>query len=131
VGLAGPIWGLAATLVCQALHLVTGAAALSAIARVSAWLNLFNLLPVWQLDGGRGFQALSKAQRWVAAAAIGLAWAATAEGLLLVLLLAAAWQAIFAATPREGDRRALVEYVVLVSALSALTMIKVPGIPLH
>ena len=34
-----------------------------AIARVGAWINLFNLLPVWQLDGGRGFAALSRRQR--------------------------------------------------------------------
>jgi Zn-dependent protease len=31
-----------------------------AIARVGAWINLFNLLPIPPLDGGRGFRPLSR-----------------------------------------------------------------------
>jgi Zn-dependent protease len=30
---------------------------------VGGWINLSNLLPVWQLDGGRAFNALSRQQR--------------------------------------------------------------------
>jgi len=29
------------------------------IAHFGAWVNLFNLVPVWQLDGARGFRALT------------------------------------------------------------------------
>lgn len=129
VGLAGPIWGLAACVVCYVIHLATSAPAWAAITRVSAWLNLINLLPVWQLDGGRGFHALAKRQRWIAAAVIAAAWFTTSEGMLVLLLLAAVWQAWWVAAPAEGDRRALVEYAVLTIALSALTMIRVPGLP--
>ena len=46
---------IAAAAVTYVLHLVTGWASLAAIAQVGAWINLFNLLPVWQLDGARGF----------------------------------------------------------------------------
>jgi Zn-dependent protease len=127
VGLAGPVWGLAATLVCYGIHWATGDPALAAIARVSAWLNLFNLLPVWQLDGGRGFNALSRIQRWIAAALLLGIWFVTAEGMVMLLLIAAVWQAWLVAAPADGDRRAFVEYTVLAIALAALATIDVPG----
>ncbi|HXF95652.1 MAG TPA: site-2 protease family protein [Gemmatimonadales bacterium] len=126
VGLAGPIWGLGATLACAGLHLATHQPAWAAIARVSAWLNLFNLLPVWQLDGARGFHALSRRQRWIAALIIASMWFLTAEGLLVLLLIAAVGQAWLGRAPARGDRRALVEFAVLVIALAALTALPVP-----
>ncbi|HEX9610695.1 MAG TPA: site-2 protease family protein [Gemmatimonadales bacterium] len=126
VGLAGPLWGLAATLACYGIHLGTGAPAWAAIARVSAWLNLFNLLPVWQLDGGRGFHAMSKMQRWVAAAVLLGVWFVTAEGMVMLLLIAAVWQAWLVAAPAQGDRRAFIEYTLLAIALAAVATIDVP-----
>src|SRR3984885_6743050 len=66
VGLAGPIWGLGATIVAWLGGLSTGLPIWYAIAHTSAWLNLFNLIPVWQLDGGRGFRALTRKQRGMA-----------------------------------------------------------------
>src|SRR5439155_26028416 len=63
VGLAGPLWGTLASVAFFATGLATHWPSLIAIARVGAWLNLFNLIPIWQLDGGRGFNALSRAQR--------------------------------------------------------------------
>ncbi|MGH7337610.1 MAG: site-2 protease family protein, partial [Myxococcota bacterium] len=53
VGLAGPLWGLYAVGACYAVHLATGWNSMAAIARVGAWINLFNLLPIATLDGGR------------------------------------------------------------------------------
>src|SRR5262245_12629675 len=50
VGLAGPLWGLGAALAAYVVFLATGWSSWAAIARVGAWINLFNLLPVWQLD---------------------------------------------------------------------------------
>jgi Zn-dependent protease len=102
---------------------------MAAIAHVSAFINLFNLLPVWQLDGGRGFRPLSRNQRWMAAAAIGLAWAITHEGLNVLLLIAAVFQAWQAPASEEGDAVALTQYAGLVLALSLLSTIHVavPG----
>src|SRR5205807_8136402 len=88
VGLAGPIWGLGAALAALGVYLVTRAPIWAAIAHLGAFINLFNLVPVWQLDGARGFHALSRHQRWIAAAVIAAMWAATGEGLLVLLLLA-------------------------------------------
>ncbi|MBV8200299.1 MAG: site-2 protease family protein, partial [Acidobacteria bacterium] len=60
IGLAGPIWGLGAALVAWVGFLLGWGQVWGAVARFGAWINLFNLLPFWQLDGGRAFHALSR-----------------------------------------------------------------------
>src|SRR5437016_2211797 len=70
VGLAGPLWGLGAAAAAYAAYIGTGGGIWAAIAHFGAWVNLFNLVPVWQLDGGRGFRALTRRQRGDAAAVI-------------------------------------------------------------
>jgi Zn-dependent protease len=59
VGLAGPIAGSLAALVPLAIWLATGSDFWRALAYVGFFLNLFNLLPVLPLDGGRAMAALS------------------------------------------------------------------------
>jgi Zn-dependent protease len=59
VGLAGPILGSIATLVPLALWLITGHEFWRALAYIGFFLNLFNLIPVVPLDGGRAMAALS------------------------------------------------------------------------
>src|SRR5688572_11578086 len=59
VGLAGPILGSIATLVPLGLWLATGEDLWRAIAYIGFFLNLFNLLPVLPLDGGRAMAAFS------------------------------------------------------------------------
>lgn len=128
VGLAGPVWGLGAALATWAAHLATGEPALAAIARVAAWINLFNLLPLWQLDGGRGFRPLGRGGRWAIAAVMGAAWLATGEGLLVLLLLGAIVRAFGADAAGAGDRRTLTTFAFLVVALAALSAVPVPGV---
>jgi Zn-dependent protease len=126
VGLAGPIYGLGAALAALAIHFATGSAYWAAIARVGAWLNLFNLLPLWQLDGGRGFRALSRGQRVIALVVLLVAWVATHEGLLLLLALGAGLRVFSAAdAPAEGDDVALVQYGGLVAVLAGLSRLPV------
>ena len=49
------------------VYLVTGASIWLAIAELTGFLNLFNLIPVSprQLDGSRGFQVLDRDERWI------------------------------------------------------------------
>jgi Zn-dependent protease len=129
VGLAGPLWGLGAALAAFGLYRVTGAGIWGAIAHFGAFVNLFNLIPVWQLDGGRGFRALTRLHRWLAAAVIALAWLATGEGMLLLLGIAAAASAGFAVAADEPDQATLIQYCSLIAVLSLLTRIAVPGVP--
>ncbi len=75
VGLAGPILGSVATLVPLGLWLATGEDLWRALAYIGFFLNLFNLLPVLPLDGGRAMAALSP---WV--------WSVGFAGLIVLTL---------------------------------------------
>jgi len=127
VGLAGPIWGLGAAAVAYAVYRATGSGIWGAIAHFGAWVNLFNLLPVWQLDGGRGFRALTRGQRWIAAALIGSMWLLTGEGLLVLVGLAAAASAGFSEAADQPDPTILAQYGLLVIVLSLLSWSAVPA----
>jgi Zn-dependent protease len=59
VGLAGPILGSIATLVPLGIWLATGEEFWQALAYIGFFLNLFNLIPIVPLDGGRAMAALS------------------------------------------------------------------------
>lgn len=62
VGIGGPIFGGLAALVCNYAGIAFDAPILIALASAGYFLNLFNLLPVGFLDGGRIVTALS---RWL------------------------------------------------------------------
>src|SRR5215467_8635115 len=51
IGMAGPIAGTIGATVAYVLYLVNGWDVLLLAATIGFFLNLFNLLPVWQLDG--------------------------------------------------------------------------------
>src|SRR6266481_1091722 len=127
VGLAGPLWGLGAALAAYMVYRATGIGVWGAIAHFGAWVNLFNLVPVWQLDGARGFRALTRQQRWTAVAVIAAMWLVTSEGLLVLLGIAAAATAGFAHAADEPDHTALAQYAFLVAVLALMTWIAVPG----
>jgi Zn-dependent protease len=59
VGLAGPVLGTIGCLVPLGLWFATGSEFWQALAFTGFFLNLFNLLPVLPLDGGRAMSALS------------------------------------------------------------------------
>src|SRR5207244_3644081 len=75
VGLAGPRWGMLAAAAATAGGVLFASPLLLALGRSGAWINIFNLLPVWQLDGARAFTALSRGGRVAVACVLGaLAW---------------------------------------------------------
>ena len=118
IGLAGPLWGLAAGAAAFIISLITRSPTWGAIAELTGFINLFNLIPIWQLDGSRGFHALSNVQRLTIVAASALAFAATGQKLLLLLGLVAAFRAFQAST--TADSRAFATFVGLIAALSWL-----------
>jgi Zn-dependent protease len=59
VGLAGPVLGSLGALAVLGIYGLTGNELFKALAFVGFFLNLFNLLPVLPLDGGRAMAALS------------------------------------------------------------------------
>jgi Zn-dependent protease len=120
VGLAGPIWGLGAALACGLVYALTGQEVWAAVGQLGALINLFNLMPIWQLDGGRAFRSLNRPQRWLAATSLATVWAVTEDGLALLIMIVAAGRALVDRPSDRPDRGALVQYIVLVAALSFL-----------
>jgi Zn-dependent protease len=121
VGLAGPIWGAVAALLTLGAGSLFASPILSAIGHVAAWINLFNLLPVWQLDGGRAFAALSRQQRTIVAVALWLLALVGQDGMLFLLAIAATGRAIVrGSAPAQGDRPVLATYLILAIGLTAM-----------
>ena len=89
---------------------------------MGAWINVFNLLPVWQLDGGRGFAALSRRQRGIVA---GVAWVLALAGvdvMFFLVAIAATFRAASttSAAPEQGDRNVLLTFLALMVGLAAI-----------
>jgi len=124
IGLAGPVWGLGAAVAAYGVYLATGVPVWAAIARVGAWINLFNLTPVWQLDGGRAFHSLSRPERIGALAALVVAFALTRNHWLVLAMGFAVYQ-VFQPAPERRDTGAFGTYVGLVFALAAFELL--PG----
>jgi Zn-dependent protease len=59
VGLAGPVLGSVGAAACVAIWHATGNDLFRALAYIGFFLNLFNLLPVVPLDGGRAMAAMA------------------------------------------------------------------------
>jgi Zn-dependent protease len=87
IGLAGPILGALGCLVPLALYVSTGEAFWGALAFTGFFLNLFNLLPVLPLDGGRAMAALSPWMWIVGYAILVAATFAFPNPVMLIILL--------------------------------------------
>jgi len=120
VGLAGPIWGFGAALVALGVYIATDSGIWRALAQTGAWINLFNLIPIWQLDGGRGFRALTRQQRIMATGVALVLWAVTSETVLLLISLGGIYRFFTHDAPEQPDNVALFQYVGLLAALSAI-----------
>jgi len=118
IGLAGPLWGLGAGVAAFAIFVLTGSPTWGAIAELTGFINLFNLIPIWQLDGSRGFHALSNVQRLTIVGASALAFFATGQKLLILVGLVAAFRTFQSTT--TADSRTFATFVALIAALSWL-----------
>ena len=129
VGLAGPVWGLGAAVAAWALSLAFDSPMCGAIAHFGAIINLFNLTPIWQLDGSHAFRALTRTQRWMVAGTVLAAWLATDVGMLLIVLIVAVFRAFEKEAAPTPNNRAFGEFVFLVATLSLLASLRVavPG----
>lgn len=121
IGLAGPLWGTGAALAMVFAYFLGGGPVWLAVAHFTAYLNLFNLTPVWQLDGGRAFRALTRQERlYLLVLAAGL-WFFTQQGMLLLFILGAAfrifWQKDHAP---QSDLGAFAQFAGLLILLAAL-----------
>jgi Zn-dependent protease len=92
VGLAGPILGTVGCLAVAGLWLATGDPFFEALAYTGFLLNLFNLIPMVPLDGGRAMAALAPWMWLVGFAAMIALLAVTPNPILLIIVLFGAFE---------------------------------------
>jgi len=130
-GLAGPRWGLGASIFTALLGFAIHSPVCLVIAQWNAWINLFNLLPVWSLDGARGFHALRRRDRIVAALVfIASSLPLFSRGHLGKMAVVAAvvgsvYGVIRQEEPETTDPRAFWEYIGLCVVLTAFSWLPV------
>jgi Zn-dependent protease len=125
VSLAGPLAGWVAAAFCEAMWLTTGNTLWAALARTGAWINVLNLIPVWQLDGSGAFAALGKAQRAVLLAIAVILWLVLQEGVFLLVAAGATYRLFTKDEPQEKSASVAIYFAVLLFILG-LVMHSVP-----
>jgi Zn-dependent protease len=91
VGLAGPVLGTIGAAACLPVAWLTGADMWTALAFTGFLLNLFNLLPVTPLDGGRAMAALAPWMWFVGLAAIVALAVAFPNPIILIIAVVGAF----------------------------------------
>jgi Zn-dependent protease len=122
IGLAGPIYGLGAALAALTIYLVTHGKMWGVIAHFGAVINLFNLIPVWQLDGARGIRSLTRFQRGVVLSAATALWLISGTPMLLLIAGVLTYRMFTRDWAAEPDRPGLTRFVGLLVALSAVAV---------
>ena len=120
IGLAGPLYGLGAALGALGMYYATGRPIWAVIAHFGSMINLFNLIPVWQLDGSRGLRSFTRTQRGIVlAVAFGL-WAITSAPMLLLISIGCAYRMFTRDWETEPDPQGLVQFSGLMVALAVI-----------
>jgi Zn-dependent protease len=127
VGLAGPIYGFVATVVAVSAGYLTGSRAWDAIAHFGAVINLFNLIPVWQLDGSRGFASQTRQQRLLILITAGALWIFTREPMLLLIAIGGIYRLFTKDAAEEPDQVGMAQFIGLLIALSVVAMLAQRG----
>jgi Zn-dependent protease len=83
-------------------------------------VNLFNLIPVWQLDGSRGFHSLTCQQRLLVLGAAVLLWYTSGEAMFLLIALGCAYRMFTKDAAQAPDPVCLRQYAALLVALAAI-----------
>jgi Zn-dependent protease len=118
VALSGPIWGCSVAFGAWLVALWIGSSELALGAILVVEVNLFNLIPVWQLDGSRAIAVLDRRQRVVLGILGMLSCGIAGSPMGAVAGLGHLVRAFVGARPESGEGRALRAFVVLMFALA-------------
>lgn len=127
VGLAGPVWGCAAAAVALGAGFALHQRTLLVVASLSAMINVFNLIPFWQLDGARGFRALDSRQRMIVVGLAALCALLLAQPMCWIVCVVGAAR-LKSDLPAERDARAFWTFALLLVVLSLIARC-VPAAP--
>jgi Zn-dependent protease len=110
VGLAGPILGTIGAAACLPIAAATGSDLWTALAFTGFFLNLFNLLPVTPLDGGRAMAALAPWMWFVGLGAIVVLALTFPNPIILIIALVGAFDVYGRWTRRRRGGEGAREY---------------------
>ncbi len=123
IGLAGPWWGLGAALFFEILSQIFEQRWLSAVAHTGAVINLFNLLPVFGLDGSHAYTVLGRRQRGMLLATMALMWYLSGETMFFLVGLGATYKLFTKDLPEVDDESIFRQFVALLAAFGLLSML--------
>ncbi len=86
-------------------------------------INLFNLVPVWQLDGSRGFVSQTRQQRMIILATAAILWWFTKEPMLLFVTIGGVYRLFTKDAAEVPDNLGMGQFLGLLLALSAVAML--------
>ncbi len=117
IALAGPFAGLIVAVVCGAISVVWHSPLFAALANVGAWVNLFNLTPVFGLDGAQATYALDRTQRWLILATSLIFFGVLREGPFAFIAMGMAWRLWKGGYPEKPNSKTMIQFVLLLFAL--------------
>jgi Zn-dependent protease len=129
IALAGPVFGLGASLLCLAIAIWLRSPLFMVLANVGAWINFFNLLPILGLDGAQATYDLSRMQRGLIAATcilfFGLTWQGSIDSpgnqwIFLIVGAGMVWRCFTNDVPEKAGTRTFVIFQALVIVLGLL-----------
>jgi Zn-dependent protease len=122
IGLAGPWWGLGASLLFEAFAQFFELRWMSAVAHLGAVINLFNLVPVFGLDGSHAYKVLGQRQRIMILATMLIMWYLSGETMFFLISLGAIYRLFTKDVPEEHDESIFLQYVALLAAFGFISM---------
>ena len=123
IGLAGPWYGLGASMAALAVYYVTHIRIWGVIANFGAVINLFNLIPVWQLDGSRGLHSLTRLQRGIVLGVVMALWWLTSIRILLLIAIGCAYRLFTRDWETEPDNAGLAQFAAVLGALALVAVL--------
>jgi Zn-dependent protease len=125
IGLAGPWYGLGASVVALAVYFATHVRIWGVIAHFGAVINLLNLIPVWQLDGSRGMHSLTRLERAAVLGMVVALWFLTSIRMLLLVAMGCVYRLFTRDWESEPDPSGLWQFLGLLAALAAVGALSV------
>ncbi len=117
ISLAGPLFGLFAALCSYLIFNATGNGIWLAVAHTGAFINLFNLIPIFMFDGGSAFLALGRQER-IAVTVVSLAlWFFLSEFVFLFIALGAGYRVIRKDYPPQPSQSSAYYFIGLLIVL--------------
>jgi len=127
VSLAGPFAGFLAAVACTLLWWQTGDQLWVGLAQAGAVLNVFNLIPVWVLDGGQAVLALGKTQRIILLTVCLALWLLLSQGIFFLVAVGFGYRAFFSRDlPAHPSRNSAIYFTAVLVALGIVLRLLPP-----